>query len=135
MTAPLVSRRSLSWFARFSRTERGNTAVEFAFILPPLLLLLLGIMETGRGFWANAALSYAVEQAARCAAIDKNTCGTASEVQSYAAAQSGAGFTSAIFTVSTAACGTLVTGSYPLTLHIPYAPSAITLNARSCYPD
>jgi Flp pilus assembly protein TadG len=133
---PTRNRRSAAtdWVCAFIGTDRGNTAVEFAFILPPLMLLLVGIMELGRGFWANAALTYAVEQAARCAAIDATSCGTASEVQSYAANQSGATFSTTVFTVSTAACGKLVSASYPLTLAIPFAPSSITLTAQSCYP-
>lgn len=121
-------------FSSLVRRDDGNAAVEFSLVAPLLLLLLFGIMETSRAFWAQSALNYAVEQAARCASVDKNTCGTASQIQSYAATQSGANFDTSIFTVSTDACGSLVTASYPLIVAIPYTATSFNLTARSCFP-
>jgi Flp pilus assembly protein TadG len=112
----------------------GASAVEFGLILPAFLTLLLGSMETGRALWTQNALNYAVEQAARCAAIDQNNCGTATQVQAYAAAAAGAGFASSIFSVSIATCGNLISASYPIQLHIPFVGTALTLTAQSCYP-
>lgn len=112
----------------------GASAVEFGLILPALLMLLLGGMETGRALWTQNALNFAVEQAARCASIDQNNCGTTTQVQSYAAAAAGAGFASSTFSVATAACGNVVSASYPIQLHIPFVGTALTLTAQSCYP-
>ena len=112
----------------------GTAAVEFALIMPALLMLLLGIMEFGRAMWVQNALHFSVEQAARCASIDANTCGTSSQTTAFAAQQAGAGFTTAMFTVTTPGCGNQVSASYPIQLHIPYLNYALTLTAQSCYP-
>lgn len=112
----------------------GNAAIEFALTLPALMLLLLGIMELGRALWTQSALSYSVDQAARCASIDTNTCGSVSQIQNYAAGAGGASFSSSVFTVSTTGCGSLVSATYPVQLNIPFAAYAITLTAQSCYP-
>ncbi|HUJ98285.1 MAG TPA: TadE/TadG family type IV pilus assembly protein [Stellaceae bacterium] len=125
---------SLSTARQFARASDGATALEFAIVAPVLLMLLLGIMEAGRALWTQNALNFAVEQAARCAAIDQNNCGLPAQVQSFAANVSGADFTSSIFTVTAAACGNLVSASYPMQLNIPYVSAAPTLTAQSCYP-
>lgn len=112
----------------------GAVAEEFALTLPPLLMLLFGIMEIGRVLWTQNALNYSVAAAARCASIDTNTCNSTGATQSYAAGISGAGFGSGVFTVSTPACGNQVTASYPTAFDIPFASYSITLTASACYP-
>jgi Flp pilus assembly protein TadG len=119
---------------RLARAADGAAAVEFAIIAPALLMLLLGIAEVARGLWLQNALSYAVEQAARCASINQNNCGSAAQVQSYAAGVAGTDLRNSTFTVTTAACGNLVAASYPMELYIPFVGSALTLSAQSCYP-
>lgn len=116
------------------RHDGGNVVVEFALIAPALLMLLFGTIEASRAIWMQSALIYSVDQAARCAGIDVTKCGTPAKVQSYAAAESGAGFSSAVFTATTAACGNLVTASYPMSLSVPFIGLSVTLSARSCYP-
>ena len=51
--------------ARLGRDRRGNTAVEFAFVLVPFLGLFLSIMQVGLQFFASESLQSAVEDAAR----------------------------------------------------------------------
>ncbi len=93
--------------ARFHDDAFGSTAAEFAFVAPVLILLLFGIMEYGRLLWTKNSLEYAVERAARCAAIYYNkgtSCTDASATQSYAVSQvngvTGAAVASAAFTVT-----------------------------------
>jgi len=124
----------LSATGRLMRAQAGSMSVDFALVAAPLLLLILGTMEVGRTLWYQNALNYSVEEAARCATVDVNNCNTSDQIKSYAAARSGAGFSSATFSTSTAACGNLITASYPISLGIPIANASITLTARSCYP-
>ncbi|MEC5180052.1 TadE/TadG family type IV pilus assembly protein [Arthrobacter sp. CG_A4] len=54
-----------------SSSERGAAAVEFALIVPLLLLLLLGVIEFGRVFNAQLQLSAAARESVRVMAIQK----------------------------------------------------------------
>jgi Flp pilus assembly protein TadG len=59
-----------------STSERGAAAVEFALVVPLLLLLLLGVVEFGRVLNAQLQLSAAARESVRVMAIQKDT-GTA----------------------------------------------------------
>lgn len=54
------------------QNERGASAVEFAFAVPVLLVLIIGIIQLGILFMANAGLQQAVEEGARFATIYPN---------------------------------------------------------------
>lgn len=49
--------------------ERGAVAVEFALLVPVLVLLILGIMEFGRAYNAQVALTNAAREGVRVMAI------------------------------------------------------------------
>jgi Flp pilus assembly protein TadG len=118
---------------RLARDQSAATAVEFAIVVGPLILLLFGIMEFGRALWLLNALHYASEEAARCASNSTAMCGTSSQIQSFAVSRSGADFQAEAFTVTSAACGNLVTASYPMNLMIPFGSYSVTLQAQSCF--
>ena len=50
-------------------TPRGQTMVEFALVLPILMLLLVGFFDLGRVVLANDALGHAAREAARYAIV------------------------------------------------------------------
>lgn len=52
------------------QSQRGAAAVEFALILPLLLLILLGIIEFGRAYNVQISLTHAARETARTMAID-----------------------------------------------------------------
>ena len=114
----------------------GAAAVESAFVLPVALLLLLGVMELGRAIWTQSALTYAVQQAARCAVVQPLRCGTDTQIATYAAAQAaGLSIPSSAFTTAQLACGRQVTASfqYKFLAYVPF-PSAPVITARTCRP-
>ena len=117
-----------------AKSRSGSTAVQMAFVAPAMLMFILGIMEVGRVMWLQNALNYSVVEEARCISNSPSTCGSASQTQSFAASQSGAGFASSVFTVTTASCGNKVTASYPVMLDIPYVNLSTTLTSQACYP-
>ena len=53
-------------------SERGAVAVEFAILAPILVMLLLGIMEFGRAYNAQASLSSAAREGVRVMAISND---------------------------------------------------------------
>jgi Flp pilus assembly protein TadG len=119
-----------------SSRERGTAAVEFAVVLPILLVCVLGLIEFARAVWTQATLDYVVEAAARCAAVDSVNCSTAANVQNYAAGRApGLSFPTSAFQVTTPPCGALVTASLPFGFLIPaLLPYLPTLGASACFP-
>jgi Flp pilus assembly protein TadG len=129
---------------RLWRSRGGATAIEMAFLLPVFLGFLLGIEEFGRALWTQTALQYAVEAAARCAAVAPGNC---TDVPSYAATQAlGLSIPSSAFTYTQdAVCGVCsgvtctggaqVTASYAFSGLVPaLIPISVTLSAKSCHP-
>jgi len=55
------------------KNERGQTMTEFAFVVPLLLVLLLGIVQFGIAFNNYVTLTDAVRAGARKAAVSRNT--------------------------------------------------------------
>jgi Flp pilus assembly protein TadG len=61
--------------------ERGQSAVEMALIMLPLLMLTAGLVDAGRVFYQYNAVSAAARYAARWAAVEGGTCATDAAVQ------------------------------------------------------
>jgi Flp pilus assembly protein TadG len=53
------------------KSEKGQSLVEFALVLPVLLLLLFGIVDFGRAFHAYLTIDHVGRDAARTASIGK----------------------------------------------------------------
>ena len=58
--------------ARNTPRDRGAAAVEFALLLPMLLLLLFGIIDFGRALNAQITLTQAAREGARIASVAPN---------------------------------------------------------------
>jgi len=116
--------------------ENGVTAVEFAITAPVFFLILALIIDGGLLMWTQLGLQHGTEMAARCAGVNKTTCGNSSAVQTYAVQESfGLNPPPTTFSVSTAACGTLVSASYDYNLMTSYfGIPKLTLNAQACFP-
>lgn len=90
---------------RLWRGRDGATAVEFALVAPLLMLVLLGVMETGRVMWTQAALNFAVQEASRCMAVDP-TCATNAGAQAFAAQKvAGLKIPASAFAITQQTCG------------------------------
>lgn len=138
MVMTQIIRAALGPASGTSLDRSGTTAVEFALVAPVLILFLFGILKLGLALWYQNALDYSVAEAARCAANSPSTCGNSSQITSYAAATSGAGFASSVFAYTAPAtgnCGYQVTANYPMSLAIPYLNLNVTLTSSACYPN
>ncbi len=62
----------------------GSIVVEAAVVLPILLTFGFGTFEAGKAMWLLNSFQYAVEDAARCAAIDTTTCDTDAHIKDKA---------------------------------------------------
>ncbi|GGH93152.1 TadE/TadG family type IV pilus assembly protein [Arthrobacter liuii] len=65
-------------------SERGAAAVEFAIVVPVLIMLLLGIMEFSRAYNAQASLSAAAREGVRVMAISNDPNGARSAAENTA---------------------------------------------------
>ena len=110
----------------------GVVAVEFAVLLVPLLLLLVGATDLGFAMLTETRITFAVEAAAKCGAIGATMCASASETAAYGATVARVrGLDASQFVVVTEPCGVSVTATYP---YVGMILPAITLNAGACYP-
>ncbi len=66
---------------RLIRARNGNSAVEFALVLPLFLLLTFGVLDFGRLFWTQETLSYALREAGRYAVTGQHMTGTNGNAQ------------------------------------------------------
>lgn len=61
---------------RMNRQRRGQALVEFALILPILLLIIFGIVDAGRLIFTMNTVGNAARSAARVAIVNQSTIGT-----------------------------------------------------------
>jgi Flp pilus assembly protein TadG len=138
-----AARRGGRSFARFCRARNAAISIEVAFIIPVLVVFLLGIIEVGRALWIQTSLQYAVTVAARCASLGSSSC---TNVPSYAASQAfGMSIPSGDFTyTSGASCGNAgytagsqVTANYTFNSVVGglIRPlNSVPLTATACHP-
>jgi Flp pilus assembly protein TadG len=79
----------------FLRAESGASAVEFAVVAVPLLLIVFGTFEYGRLQWTRSALQETAMAAARCMGVKQPACASGGAVNtgqtlSYLREQAGA---------------------------------------------
>lgn len=65
--------RILLMINQYYRNRKGQSMVEFALVLPLLLLLLGGIIDFGHAFYQYSSIENAARDAARRASINKST--------------------------------------------------------------
>ena len=73
--------------------DAGQSLVEFALILPILLLLILGLFEMSRAVWQENTLAYAVREGTRYAQVHGSA---AASPVAYCASCSNAAITTAV---------------------------------------
>lgn len=123
------------------RDSVGATAVEFALILPLLIMLVVGTMEVGRLIWVQNALETAVQAGARYGSIHSDA--TTAEIASKARQSVSLDTAAADFSVTTSTDANgvdfiAVAVSQKATLMIPFtaliAGESVTLTATARFP-
>ncbi|HEY5107754.1 MAG TPA: TadE/TadG family type IV pilus assembly protein [Caulobacteraceae bacterium] len=131
---------------------KGATAVEFALVIGPLVLVLFGIIEFGRMIWTNNALQETAIDAARCAGILESSCAsggayssanTATYAQTVAQGWGIAVPTSAVTSTASTTCAGVagfsqVTINYTFQTVVPMVLTSMSggvpLTATACFP-
>ncbi len=70
------------------RDERGGTAVEFALLGPALVVMLFGLIESGRLLWTQHTLDEVAYSTVRCMSISTD-CDDQAAQQDFAIARAG----------------------------------------------
>lgn len=77
----MISQRIKAFF----RQDEGATAIEFALVVMPFLLMLFGVIEISRMVWTMNSVEYAITETCRHAAINPDLSGQ--ELEAYAQTQ------------------------------------------------
>lgn len=110
------------------RSDRGQSLVEVAFVLPVLLIILLAIFDFGRAIYAYNTVANSAREAARLAIVDQNEAAIEQEARDSALALDPADITVAFATCSPPVkigCPATVTVSYPWTSITPVIGSLV----------
>ena len=89
--------------SRGTNAERGAVAVEFALVLPILIVLMLGIIEFGLGYNAQITVSAAAREGARSMALH-NSVSTARAATKASAPLAAPGITDSEITITPIVC-------------------------------
>src|SRR6185369_7904613 len=119
---------------RFWRQQSGSGAAEFTLVLIPFSAIVFGIIHACLLFYANQALQFSAEAAARCYSVDANNCATTGAVQSYASGKYAGPNIGATFVATATGCGHTVTGSGNYSLNAVVISRSIPLSATACFP-
>jgi Flp pilus assembly protein TadG len=103
--------------------ERGVAIVEFAIVLPLLLMLVLGTIEFGRAYNTQLSVTHAAREGVREYSVTKDA------AKGVAAARAAAtSLVSASKGVTTGACipgqQATLTVTYPFTFSLPFLPAS-----------
>ena len=123
------------------KNNRGATAVEFALVALPVLMLIFGIMQTGYIVWIDNLLHISVNTAARCGAISTSTTlpcygpGLANMTTTanliFHPIPFGVSATFSNNSTCSGDGGSGLIGTYPVNFRL----FRLTLTAKSCYPS
>lgn len=111
---------------RMNRKHRGLAAVEMAFLLPMLLLLLFGMVEYGGLFWRASQLETIARTGARTGALSGGTTAAVTTACTTLLTANGLGSSGYTLTLAPTNPAVLASGAqFTVTISVPY--SAITL--------
>lgn len=133
--------------AAFKRDQSGSAAVEFALLIPTMVLLIFAIVHLGMLAYSQVGMHWAVEEASRCAVVTEQytsspsgdpvvSCSTIALTQTYAGGLLHAPLASPSFTASldsTHKCKQVV-GSGNYTISIWTINLTVPVSATGCYP-
>ncbi len=103
--------------------ERGAAAVEFALVLPVLIILVLGIVEFGRAFQVQATLAAAAREGVRTMAIEDDAAAARAAARAVSTSLNPA-LTDADIQVNPASCAASAgNATVTITYHQPFFTS------------
>jgi uncharacterized membrane protein len=121
--------------------------LEYALVLPVLLLLVFGLIDIARLMWTYTTLQRAATAAARwgaintsyaqkCAGTDCPSAPSTADIQQKAVAEAWSiTVPTSAFTVTQASCGLRVSVTFTFSFVLPWIGPDIQLTPNACYPS
>jgi Flp pilus assembly pilin Flp len=122
------------FIGRLWSDRRGATAVEFGLVLPAFVMLVLGVIGVSQLAYAVSSMNFAVQEAARCSAVNLAVCGSATATETYAAGKYAGPDVAVVFDSTTAGCGHTVNATGEYELNVAFFVYDIPLTASACFP-
>lgn len=119
---------------RWRCDQHGATAVEFAFVLPVVAAMIIGTMSVSQLVGVLNGMHFAVEEAARCSAVNDALCPTIAATQTFATSRFKLPGHPPTFVASAAGCGHTVTATTTYELNFVFSKIGVPLSATSCFP-
>lgn len=114
--------------------ESGATAIEFGLVLPVLIMMILGVISFSMLGGAVSGMHYAVEEAARCYAVNKTACPSSSAAATFARSRYLGPEVDPVFEASNTGCGFTVSGTGTFQFELAVVSLNVPLSASACYP-
>ena len=114
--------------------RRGGIAIEFALVVPVLLIILLGIMQFGFAFFVQINMTNAAREGARQLAVGEASVGTASADASCPATAGTAQFVTCSRLAETGALGFTLAACNPANPNATLCPGATEVAVRVTIP-
>ncbi len=115
-------------YRRHHQGERGAAVIEFAILLPLLILILFGTVEFGRGYNAKSTLTHASREGVRVLALDSGDAAATARAAAPSLDGSQIGVSTAGGSPCTPGQPVSVTLTYPFSYTIPlFGEGTITL--------
>lgn len=125
--------RLKTMLGRWRRDSRGAAAVELALVLPFAIMLIVGCISGSQMIATVSGMHFAVQEAARCYAVNDATCGSATAAEAYAKGKY-VGSPETEFEATEAGCGRRVTALLTFVWRIGLYNINVPLSATSCFP-
>lgn len=119
---------------RLGRDTRGATALELGLVLPMILILIVGLINTSLLASSISGMNFAVQEAARCFAVNKTTCASATAAANFAEARYVGPGVEPDFVANTTGCGHTVQATATYDLDVVFYHFELPLSASACYP-
>ncbi len=126
--------RLLRHLTHWSRDRSGAAAIEYAFVLPVFAMLLIGVINMSQLMGALSGMHFAVEEAARCSAVNATLCPNPSSTIAYAASRYDGPDVGPQFQATQQGCGHSVTATAQFELDVAVAVFDVPISAAACYP-
>jgi Flp pilus assembly pilin Flp len=119
---------------RWRDDRSGVTAIEYAMVLPVFAMLVLGVINTSQLASVTSGMHFAVQEAARCSAVNEVVCGNAGATEAYARGRYAGPAVNPAFVSTNDGCGHTVRATVVFKLNVAIMDFDVPLSAEACYP-